>query len=106
MADNLFEPPWVGENPILHERFPAISTIDEVITRLENLLRQREGLSCPNDDVDNRILWTVRCVLDSVKPLVSQQELSNTHKNVIIMKSRLSIEEANEVIEKTLKLRF
>jgi len=104
MSDDSFEPPWNGNNP-LHESVPDNPVIGDVICKLEYLLRQRKKLSCPNDDIDNRILTVIRRALDSIKLLTEQQELTNTRKYLLIKNSRLLIKEANDVIEKTLKIR-
>ncbi|VVC31697.1 Hypothetical protein CINCED_3A005884 [Cinara cedri] len=105
MSDHQFEPPWSGNNLSL-EDIPDFSAIGQVVCRLEYLLRKRKKLSCPNDDVDNRILLAVRRAMDSIQPLlVGHQDLTDVQKRLLIRNSRLSIKEANSVIEKTLKIR-
>jgi len=106
MSDS-FEPPWNDNSPIsqlLQENVPDNLVISDVICKLERLLQQRENLSCPNDDIDNRILTVIRCILDSIKSLMDQ-ELTDTQKHLLIKNSRLMIKEANIVIEKLLKIR-
>lgn len=104
MSDNTFETPW-SSNDVTNENFPENPVICEAICQLEHLLRQREKLCCPNDDIDTEILSAIRCVVNSIKHLMEQQDLMETHKLVLIRKSRLLIQEANNIIEKTLKIR-
>jgi len=105
MSDNPFALPWVGKNPLLRENVPENPVIGEVVCRLERLLQRRRQFSCPNDDIDNRIISAVQCTLDSIRPLTEQQNLTVTQKNSLIRYSRSLIKEANDVIDKTLKIR-
>lgn len=105
MSDNSFEPPWRGNNPLL-ENTPKSTVIGEIVCKLEQLLWKREKNSCPSDDIDTRILTAVRCAMDSVKYLIEHEhDLTDLQKQFLVKKSRLLIKEANNVIEKTLKLR-
>lgn len=107
MSEGLLEPPWSGNNPSL-EDVPDLSVIGQVVLRLEYLLRKRKKLSCPNDEVDNRILSTVQRVVDSIQSLLTglgYQNLTDVQKRLLIRNSRLSIKEANSVVEETLKIR-
>lgn len=103
---NRFEPPWTANNNESITsvfRSPAKTMTTETILRLELLLRQRERLCCPNDDVDARILSVVRCALDCVKSATGSQNLTNDQHNSLIRNGRWSIREAIDVIEKILK---
>lgn len=104
MSNNLFEPPWSGNNPT-HENVPESQAIGQVVCRLEYLLQKRRKLSCPKDDVDNRILFAVQRAVDSVRPLLVGRDLTDVQKRLLIRNNRLSIKEANSVIEKSLKIR-
>lgn len=99
-GDYALEPPWSS-----YDFIPENPEISVVVNRLEQLLRHREKLSCPNDERDNQILSAIRRVLNTTRHLMEQQDLSDTRKLIFIRKSRLSIKEANDVIEKTLKIR-
>lgn len=104
MSDNLFEPPWNG-NSSPHDNVPESRAIGQVVCRLEHLLQKRRKLSCPKDDVDNRILFAVQRAVDSVRPLLVGRGLTDVQKRLVIRNYRLSIKEANNVIEKMLKIR-
>lgn len=105
MSNDSFEPPWNGNGPLLREHFPDNLVISDAIYELELLLQQRKKLSCPNDDIDNRILMAIGYVLDSIKNLTEQQELTDTQKRLLIKNSRSLIKKANDIIEKTMKIR-
>lgn len=102
---NPFEPPWTANNESITNVFrsPAKAMITETILRLELLLRQRERLCCPNDDVDSRISSAVRYALDCVKSVTGSQNLTSNQQNSLIRNGRWSIKEAIDVIEKILK---
>lgn len=98
-----FEPPWAGghrRDRRSRDSCPeGRATTDEVVCRLELLLRRREQLSCPSDDVDVRILTAVRRALDGVKSAAGRRDVLMARQN------RLLVREAKDVIEKTLKTR-
>lgn len=103
MSNNFFEPPWCDEN-LVYANLSENPKISEIICQLESLLQQRRILSCPNDDIDNRILSVVQHVLDAIKSL-TEQDLLDGQKQILIKNSRLLIKKANDAIEKTLKIR-
>lgn len=105
MSNNLFELPWDRIN-IIPEYVLEKAEITEVINRLENLFSQRKKLSCPNDDIDNRILSAIWSAVTNTKCLLEQQNLTNAQKIKLINSSKSLIRKANAVIEKTLKIRF
>lgn len=102
-SDHTLEPPWGSWSN--YDLIPENPIIGVVVNHLEHLLRHKEKLSCPNDERDIQILSFVRCVLNSVRYLIEQQDLSDTRKMSLIRTSRLSIKEANNYIEKMLKIR-
>lgn len=106
MSNDSFEPPWSGMSLIQENNmFESPATISEIICRLENLLHLRKKLSCPNDDVDNRILSVTRRAVEGIKLLLEQQGLTTDDQNQSsIENNRFLIREAISVFEKTLKI--
>lgn len=103
MSNNSIELPWNGNNSS-YANVPESPVISEAFCQLEHLLRQRKKLICPNDDIDTWILSKIQCAMDSIKSLI-EQDTTETQKSVLIRRSRRLIKEANNVIEKTLKIR-
>lgn len=103
MSENLFEPPSCDEN-LLNVNLSENPKLSEIVGHLENLLQQRRKLSCPSDHIDLRILSVVQRVLDTTKSL-TEQDLLDDQKQLLIKNIRLMIKEANDIIEKTLKIR-
>jgi len=106
MTDNSFELPWTADNPLQFGNIPEDPVISEIISLLENVLRQREKLSCPSDEIDTRILTVIRYTIDSIKNLMEQNLalLTDIQKQILINKCRLFIKDAIKVIEKNLKM--
>ncbi|XP_025203015.1 uncharacterized protein LOC112600079 [Melanaphis sacchari] len=106
MADHSFEPPWSADNPLQFGNIPENPVISEIICQLDDFLRQREKLSCPNDEIDTKILSVIRCAMDGLKNLIEQNltPLTDIQKRVLINKCRFIIKDAIKVIEKTLKI--
>ncbi|XP_026814321.1 uncharacterized protein LOC113554604 [Rhopalosiphum maidis] len=106
MADYSFEPPWSTDNPLQFGNIPENPVISEIICQLDIFLQQRKTFSCPNDEIDTRILSVIRRAMDSVKNLMEQDltSLTNIQKQVLINKCRFIIKDAIKVIEKTLKI--
>lgn len=104
MSSNSIELPWNGNNPPSYANVPESQVISEAYSQLEHLLQQRKKLICPNDDIDTYMLSKIQCAMDSIKSLI-EQDLTEIQKPILIRKSRRLIKEANNIIEKTLKIR-
>lgn len=106
MADYSFELPWSADNPLQFGNISENPVISEIISQLDIFLRQRKKLSCPNDEIDNRILTVIQYAMDNVKNLMEQNftQLTNTQKRVLINKCRFIIKDAIIVIENILKI--
>lgn len=106
MSDNLFEAPWSINNPLHLGNIPENPVISEIICQLKIFLRQRTKLSCPNDDIDTRILSAIQNAVHSIQSLMEQDftPLTDIQKQFSINKCSTFIRDAINVIEKTWKI--
>lgn len=105
-----FEPPWADRRDpqqLFRESCPKCpATMADVVCRLELLLRLRERLSCPGDDVDACVLSAVHRALDGVRSATTTAGRRDVMQQAARQNcGRTLIRDAIAVIEKTLKMR-